>query len=124
MYAIYKPIHQRKLILYRMRHRVPLTKELKCSLLDAFEIQRDEFKSGTSCCQMIIDEENKIIYSLSDDAYLDEDFKYKLNGTYKVLNSNYFSYEVADELEELNVLDSNFTKISHKYDNILDCEYV
>ena len=116
MYAMYKPTHQRTLTLYRMRHRVPLTKELKCSLIDAFEIQKEQFEAGTSCCQIIIDEENKIIYSLSDDAYLDEDFKYKLNGTYKVLNSNYFSYEVADELEELNVLDASFTKNTPKYD--------
>ena len=107
----------RKLTLYRMRYRVPLTKELECSLLDAFEIQRAEFESGTSCCQIIIDEQNKIIYSLNEDEYLSRDFEYKLDGTYKVLNSNYFSYDVVNDLDELNVLDKSFSQNVTKYDN-------
>lgn len=125
MYEILKPIHQRKLTLYRMRRRVALTKELKCSLIDAFEIQRDEFVNGTSCCQIIIDEANKIIYSLDDKSYLSRDFEYTLNGTYRVLDSNYFSLDgdILYKENELNVLDERFSRNMSKYDNSLDCAY-
>ena len=98
----------RKLTLYRMRYGVPLIQELECSLIDAFEIQRNEFSRGTSCCQIIIDEENKFIFSLDKDEHLSEDFEYKLNGNYKVFNSNYFNY--LEDLEDLCVLSTNFTQ--------------
>ena len=93
------------LTLYKMRYTVPIINDVNCSLEDAFEIQREEYDSGLSCCQIIIDEENKIIYSLNDRSYKSENFKYNLVGTYKVYNTDYF-----DAGMNLTVLGNVFTK--------------
>lgn len=94
-----------ELVFYRMRYQVPIIETIDYSLIEAFELASNEFYRGSSCCQIIIDEQNKIIYSLDEDEYLSPNFEYELSGSYKVLNAKYFSTEDMGCLE---VLDSNF----------------
>lgn len=76
---------------YRMRYQNPKIEEFNCSLIDLFEDANNEFVRGSSCCQIIIDEENCVIYSLNEEAYLSADFEYTLqDSSYKVYNCKYF----------------------------------
>lgn len=89
---------------YRMRYQHPIVQELDCSLEDAFDIARAEFSRGSSCCQVIIDEENCIIFSLSDKAYLSENFEYKLQ------NKDYQVYDCAafSDINEIKLIEVNY----------------
>ncbi len=78
---------------YRMRYQHPIVQELNCSLEDAFQIASDEFCNGSSCCQVIIDEENYVIYSLLNNSYLSKDFEYKLQDAY------YYVYDCGSFLD-------------------------
>lgn len=91
---------------YKMRYRSPIVEEKKCSLRDAFEDAREDFDRGNSCCQIIIDEKDKIIYSLDEEEYLSGDFEYELTGEYLVLNSNYF--DCNQDLDNLPILRKQF----------------
>ena len=75
---------------YSMRYRIPRSYEIK-SIDEGYEIGRDEFNTGFSCCQMVIDEDNRIIYSLTEKSYLSGDFEYEfLNDEYTVYNTSCF----------------------------------
>ena len=89
---------------YRMRYQTPKVQELDCSLEDAFDIARDEFVRGSSCCQIIIDEENCIIFSLLNKAYLSEDFEYELQDKdYQVYDCGSF-----DDINEIKLIQVNY----------------
>ena len=89
---------------YRMSYQVAKVQELDCSLEDAFDIARDEFWNCSSCCQVIIDEENCIIFSLLNKAYLSEEFEYKLQ------DKDYQVYDcgVFDDINEIKLIQVNY----------------
>lgn len=89
---------------YSMSYQVANVQELDCSLEDAFDIAGAEFSRGSSCCQVIIDEENCIIFSLLDKAYLSEDFEYKLQDKdYQVYDCGSFS-----DINEIKLIQVNY----------------
>lgn len=102
---------------YKMVYQKPRVQELNCSLEDAFEIAREDFAIGNSCCQVIIDEESRTIFSLLDSTYLSEDFKYKLeNDDYHVYDAGCF-YDIND----IKLINTNYQ--NKRYDTSLDCAY-
>ena len=89
---------------YKMVYREPIVRELNCSLYDAFEIAREDFECGNSCCQVIINEEKRIIYSLSEYTYLSGAFKYKLeNDDYHVYDTEFF-----DNINDIKLININY----------------
>lgn len=103
---------------YKMVYRMPIVRELNYPLEVAFEIAGEDFRCGNSCCQVIIDEENRIIYSLSEYTYLSGDFKYKLeNDNYHVYDAEFFN-----NINNIKLINVNFIK-NKKYDTSLDCAY-
>lgn len=104
---------------YKMVYQRPRVSELNCSLEDAFEIAREDFECGNSCCQVIIDEENRIIFSLLPSEYLSVNFKYKLKGdNYQVYDANFFR-----DINDIELIKVNYNKKYKKYDASLNCAY-
>lgn len=91
---------------YKMVYQNPRVQDLNCSLEDAFEIARDDFDRGNSCCQVIIDEENRTIFSLTDITYLTADFLYKLE------NKDYLVYDAIffNDINDIKLINVNYNK--------------
>src|SRR5574344_2864996 len=66
---------------------------------EALELARERFCSGSSCCQTIIDEDNKIIYSLNDKNHKSSNFQYELNGEYSVYDTQFFTLNTNDMIQ-------------------------
>lgn len=88
---------------YSMRYQRPRSYAIR-SVNEGYEIGRDEFNSGYSCCQMVIDEDNRIIYSLTEKSYLSENFEYEfLNDEYAVYDTSCF-----DDCSKLKLITKSF----------------
>lgn len=88
---------------YHMRYQRPsLIKNL--DLETAFEIANNSFWDNLGCCQIVIDEDNKKIYSLNAEAYLSENFKYDFqNDEYTVYFSDYF-----EDVNNISIIRTNY----------------
>lgn len=94
------------MIYYEMILKKPYKTTMN-NLDDALEYARERHNSGSSCCQTIIDEDNKIIYSLNDKNHKSSNFQYELNGEYSVYDTQFFTLNK----DEMILLKSNFKGI-------------
>ena len=94
------------IVYYEMRFQKPYQITIN-DFEEALELARERFYSGASCCQTIIDEDKKIIYSLDDENHKSPDFQYELNGEYSVYDTEFFQLTK----DEMILVQSNFKGI-------------